>query len=499
MNKADTNKDFLAKLKASWRLFRERTAFSPLTKMRLHRFKQIKRARISLIFILVTYILSLFVELFINNRPILMKIDGKLYFPTYSKVLYARDFGLQLHHELEIDYRAIKSVLKETGRGWLIMPPVPYNPYETDSTAAPLSLSNLNCPVMGIGLDKSGEMPSDDAAEYRWIDVSEIEGIKISQDEDGTKRYIWVKFTENPEKARLSDFASIKRKYLGIAWNKKSSIESEDPKDYTWYKIGSEKGLAQPDGKYTWIRFAKGRSGEMYPPLAPSFKTKHFLGTDSIGRDILARLIYAYRICMSFSLLFVFITYLIGITIGILMGYIGGLFDTLFQRFIEIWEQIPFLYIVMILGSIFHLSFGWLLLVYLVFGWSGKTWTARAMTYRERERDYVLAAKSMGASTMRIVMLHILPNIIVIVVTALPFAISGGISSLTGLDYLGYGLRPPTPSWGELLSMGTSMYKDAPWILSSTVTAFVFVLILITFIGEGLREAFDPKRYTVYK
>lgn len=260
-----------------------------------------------------------------------------------------------------------------------------------------------------------------------------------------------------------------------------------------------KKGIAQPDGKYTWIRFAKGRSGEMYPPLAPSFKTKHFLGTDSIGRDILARLIYAYRICMSFSLLFVFITYLIGITIGILMGYIGGLFDTLFQRFIEIWEQIPFLYIVMILGSIFHLSFGWLLLVYLVFGWSGKTWTARAMTYRERERDYVLAAKSMGASTMRIVMLHILPNIIVIVVTALPFAISGGISSLTGLDYLGYGLRPPTPSWGELLSMGTSMYKDAPWILSSTVTAFVFVLILITFIGEGLREAFDPKRYTVYK
>ena len=121
------------------------------------------------------------------------------------------------------------------------------------------------------------------------------------------------------------------------------------------------------------------------------------------------------------------------------------------------------------------------------------------MTYRERERDYVLAAKSMGASTMRIVMLHIVPNIIVIVVTALPFAISGGISSLTGLDYLGYGLRPPTPSWGELLSMGTSMYKDAPWILSSTVTAFVLVLILITFIGEGLREAFDPKRYTVYK
>ena len=123
----------------------------------------------------------------------------------------------------------------------------------------------------------------------------------------------------------------------------------------------------------------------------------------------------------------------------------------------------------------------------------------RAMTYREREHDYILAARSMGASVWRIITVHILPNIMVVIVTSLPFVISGGIGALTSLDYLGYGLQPPTPSWGELLSMGTQTYQSAPWILTSIVVASVFVLVMIAFVGEGLREAFDPKRFTVYK
>jgi len=123
----------------------------------------------------------------------------------------------------------------------------------------------------------------------------------------------------------------------------------------------------------------------------------------------------------------------------------------------------------------------------------------RAMTYRERERDYVLAARAMGASTWRIIGVHIVPNILVVVLTALPFAVSGGISSLTALDYLGFGLPAPTPSWGELISQGVSQYQTAPWILSSVVAAMTLVLVMIAFIGEGLRDAFDPKKYTVYK
>ncbi len=211
------------------------------------------------------------------------------------------------------------------------------------------------------------------------------------------------------------------------------------------------------------------------------------------------RIFYGFRIAIFFSLAFVTITTIFGTFIGCLMGYYGGKFDTLLQRFIEIWERIPFLYIVMISVAIFKPDMGLFILIFCIFGWAGKTATIRAMTYRERERDYVLAAKTMGASTWRIITVHILPNVIVVVITMIPFAIVGGISSLTALDYLGFGLRPPSPSWGELLKQGIATFKDAPWILLSVSTAMSLVLVMIAFIGEGLREAFDPKKYTVYR
>jgi microcin C transport system permease protein len=241
------------------------------------------------------------------------------------------------------------------------------------------------------------------------------------------------------------------------------------------------------------------RDDGTYPPYPPSFSEGHPLGTDRIGRDIFARIFYGFRIAIFFSLAFVFITTAIGTLIGCLMGYLGGKFDTFFQRFIEIWERIPFLYMVMISVAIYQPDMGIFLAIFCLFGWAGKTWNIRAMTYRERERDFILAAKTMGASTLRIITVHIIPNVIVIIVTMIPFAIAGGISALTALDYLGFGLRPPSPSWGELLKQGIATFKDAPWILTSVSTAMSFVLIMIAFVGEGLREAFDPKKYTVYK
>jgi microcin C transport system permease protein len=241
------------------------------------------------------------------------------------------------------------------------------------------------------------------------------------------------------------------------------------------------------------------RDDGTYPPYGPSFKEQHPLGTDPIGRDIFARIFYGFRIAIFFSLAFVFITTAIGTIIGSLMGYLGGSFDTFFQRFIEIWERIPFLYMVMISVAIYQPDLGIFLFIFCIFGWAGKTWTIRAMTYRERERDFILAARTMGASTLRIIMVHILPNVVVVIVTMLPFAIAGGISSLTALDYLGFGLRPPAPSWGELLKQGIANFDDAPWILLSVASAMSFVLVIIAFVGEGLREAFDPKKYTVYK
>jgi microcin C transport system permease protein len=236
-----------------------------------------------------------------------------------------------------------------------------------------------------------------------------------------------------------------------------------------------------------------------YPPYPPSAVDRHFLGTDRIGRDVLARLLYGFRIAIFFSLGFVFVTFMAGTLLGILMGYLGGRFDLVVQRLIEIWEQVPFLYVVMLVVSIFQPEFFLFLAIFIIFGWTSRTWAVRAMTYRERERDYVLAARTMGASTWRIISVHILPNILVVVLTSLPFAVEGAISALTALDYLGFGLRPPTPSWGELISQGISAYQAAPWIIASVGGAMTFVLVLIAFVGEGLRDAFDPKKYTVYQ
>jgi microcin C transport system permease protein len=236
-----------------------------------------------------------------------------------------------------------------------------------------------------------------------------------------------------------------------------------------------------------------------YPPYAPSAKARHYLGTDTIGRDLVARLVYGFRIAIFFAALYVLGTFAVGILLGTLMGYWGGPFDMVVQRLIEIWEQIPFLYLVMIVMAIFNPGFFMFLSIFILFDWTMRTRGVRAMTYRERERDYILAARSMGASTWRIITVHIIPNVLVVIVTMIPFAVSGAISSLTILDYLGFGLPPPTPSWGELIQQGISTFKTAPWILSSVIAAMTAVLVMIAFLGEGLRDAFDPKKFTVYK
>ncbi len=235
-----------------------------------------------------------------------------------------------------------------------------------------------------------------------------------------------------------------------------------------------------------------------YPPFPPSYINAHYLGTDEIGRDIAARLIYGFRICIIFSLMLLIINFSIGITLGCLMGYLGGKFDILFQRIIEIWSSVPFLYVIMIISSIVVPSLIILVFISVIFGWMGMTWYMRTITYKEKTRDYVMAAKALGASNARIMFRHILPNSISLIVTFVPFSIAGGISALTALDYLGFGLPAPTPSWGELLQQGTQNLQSA-WIISSIVAALVIVMVCITFIGEAVREAFDPKLHSVYE
>lgn len=236
----------------------------------------------------------------------------------------------------------------------------------------------------------------------------------------------------------------------------------------------------------------------VYPPTPPSWSQRHFLGTDTTGRDVFARLFYGFRIAMIFSLLFLALVYLIGIAFGCAMGYFGGTFDLIAQRFVEIWSNIPFLYIVIIVASILTPDLGLLLAIVALFSWTGMTYYMRTVTYKEKARDYVAAAEVIGAGTGRIIFHHILPNTLSTIVTFIPFTIAAAITSLTALDFLGFGLPPPTPSWGELLKQGTANL-NAPWIVLSTFIAMVFVLSLVTFIGEAIREAFDPKKFTIYQ
>ncbi|WP_198262739.1 ABC transporter permease [sulfur-oxidizing endosymbiont of Gigantopelta aegis] len=226
-------------------------------------------------------------------------------------------------------------------------------------------------------------------------------------------------------------------------------------------------------------------------PAAPS--SQNFLGTDDRGRDVLARLIYGFRLSVIFALVLTAIGVVIGIIIGGLQGYFAGKIDLVAQRLIEVWSSMPELYLLIIFASIFKPSIGLLIILLSLFGWMGLSDYVRAEFLRGRNLDYVQAARSMGVSNINIMFKHLLPNSMVPVLTFLPFRISGAILALTSLDYLGLGVPPSTPSLGELLSQGKENI-DAWWLSMTTFSVLVGTLVLLIFIGEALREALDTRR-----
>jgi microcin C transport system permease protein len=229
------------------------------------------------------------------------------------------------------------------------------------------------------------------------------------------------------------------------------------------------------------------------PPHSPS--REHWLGTDNTARDVLARLIYGFRICLLFGLSLAVSAALLGILIGGIQGYIGGKLDIITQRLIEVWYALPFLYVVILLGSIYGSGFSVLLFVMSLFEWVSLSYYMRGEFLRLKGMNYVRAARALGLGHARIFFRQILPNALTPVITLFPFTVVIGISSLTALDFLGFGLPPPSPSWGEMLTQGLQNLQ-APWIATSTVTALFVTLLLATFVGEGVREAFDPKSFS---
>jgi microcin C transport system permease protein len=344
---------------------------NPLTLKKIRRFKSIKRGYWAFIFLSLMICFSLFAEVFVNSRAILVKYEGRYFFPVFGDMIPGTTFGLD--YDYETHYRDLSLKFQGENKGdWVVMPPVPFNAYENDL-----------------------------------------------------------------------------------------------------------------------------RQGE-YPPFSPDFKTRHFLGTDLVGRDVLARLVYGFRIAIFFSLALLVMEYSAGVSIGCAMGFFGGKFDLFFQRIIEIWSNVPFLYVVIIISSVMIPDFFILIGIMAFFGWMGMTWTMRTITYKEKAREYALAAKALGASDARIIFKHILPNTLAVIITFAPFSVSSGIIALTALDFLGFGLPPPTPSWGDLLAQGWAN-MGAYWIVGSVIFAMTLTLLTVTFIGEAVREAFDPKLHTTYE
>jgi microcin C transport system permease protein len=254
--------------------------------------------------------------------------------------------------------------------------------------------------------------------------------------------------------------------------------------------------LIRRHGWMVWpaIPYSYGTINFDLPVPAPSPPSReNWLGTDDQGRDVAARLIYGFRISVLFGLTLTFFSSIVGVAAGAVQGYFGGLTDLLFQRFIEIWSGLPILFLLIILASIVEPNFWWLLGLMLLFSWMSLVGVVRAEFLRARNFEYVRAARALGVGNVVIMFRHVLPNAMVASLTFLPFILNGSITTLTSLDFLGFGLPPGSPSLGEMLAQGKSNLF-APWLGITSFMVLAVMLSLLIFIGEAVRDAFDPRK-----
>lgn len=261
------------------------------------------------------------------------------------------------------------------------------------------------------------------------------------------------------------------------------------------YRDPHIRDLIRADGWMLWppVPYSHATINYDLPVPAPAPPSaRNWLGTDDQGRDVLARIIYGVRLSILFGLILASCGSAIGIAVGACQGYYGGLIDLAGQRFLEIWSGMPALFILIILASLVAPGFWWLLAVTLLFSWMSLVDVVRAEFLRGRNLEYVRAAKALGLSDRVVMFRHILPNAMIATITFMPFIVSGAITTLTSLDFLGFGLPPGSPSLGELLAQGKNNLQ-APWLGISAFVTLSLLLTLLVFIGEGVRDAFDPR------
>ena len=447
----------------------------PITRKRIERFRRIKRGYYSLVILLVAIGLSIFAPYLAESRALLVWYNGEPFLTTFE-YFDMKTFGqdpppawgmgdleteyLRLQREWQVERYLYDRERTRNGddseavaildrkypnrRNYVVMPPIPWNPYQND---------------------------------------------------------FWYNEILNEVQLALDDGNVDKAERLARA-------DGLDQLADAIYTGEIEQMLADPDRSPTGDLQGLARSGTMasleglgaVPPTPPDLRRRHYFGTDSQGRDVASRLLYGFRISIFFALFLVLFGQVIGTIIGSLQGYLGGRFDILSQRVLEVLIAIPFLYVVIIMGALFAPTF-WLLLVIMgLFQWITITFYMRTEMYREKTREYCQAAKSYGSSHFRVVFRHLLPNCLTPLVTFTPFAIVSAIFALTALDYLGYGLPAPTPSWGELIDQALQLENRSKlWLTLAPFGALTATLVLVVFVGESVREAFDPKQYARYE
>ncbi len=443
-------------------------AWNPMTLRRLKRFRSLSRGYYSFWLLLALVLVTIPDHLLVGRKALVVRYEDQWYFPALVKKTYsAEQFGGDAKQRL--DYRALRDdFAKENDGNFVLMPPVPWDTtFDTDELQK-VALEWRDC----LCYEKGNSQP--------------YQGLATSYDP-----------TDPTRKQREATFRRGQLQGLATLYNRQG-----DPIAKEQWQQGQLVSREVAEGNDTEIGQLQSQDyfALQYPPSPPSFARAHWLGTDSRGWDLFAQIYGGLQVVCKASLLYVLLTFAIGISLGLVSGYFGGWLDLIMQRLIEIMSNIPFLFIVMIIASRIgrdQVSIVAIIAVMSAFSWIGVSVYQRTAALKERERDYVAAARVLGAGTPRIIFRHILPNVLSTTITLIPFYVTGVATSLTALDFIGFGLPDRYPSWGTLLADGLANL-EAPWIVGSVFVVLVALLLLITFIGEAIREAFDPKKFTTY-
>ena len=527
---------------------------NPVTRKRLRRFWQLRRARWSLMALALLYIVTLCAEVVCNSRPLLLRTGGKLFFPFCR--FYAEDEFLHNGRMTRPDYPALlkHEALADATVLWPLLRNDPYRIVPTAELDDELLVQVRITPlpqVCGILLDEKLVVRGAAGLESLLPDGSplpELSGKPLSRfwklpDDIGVR--LAKRLSGAADEALLLDLApqdgtSLPEAQLVFPPQRSSATPRRAlrcrllPSARTTDKhpIAKPVGWSFRKDKETPTRRMEAfaslpqelreeiaaartalRSGEDVQSrqvtisgqrctLAVELETArypfrptrgHWFGLDSAGRDVLARILYGLRLALNFGLILVALSLCGGSLAGILQGYLGGKTDLIGQRFTEIWSALPFLYVMILMGSIYGTGFCLLVVCYALFNWIGISYYMRAETLRLRRQPYVEAARCLGIGGWSIALRHILPNALVPLITFFPFSLVGAIGSLAALDYLGFGVPPPAPSLGELMAQAQPQ-PGAWWLIFFPSLALFCVMLAGVFIGEGIRNAFDPRR-----